>query len=144
MVSCKFRDEFQNINTVETIEEIITVPVPEPGEKATYIAQRFGAARQSQPPHIAQMLIIIAENRFARIVRMLYGYRWNYPLIPKIFPKVAHCSGPQETLMGQPLIDKTLHQAFIDFFSAFDTDCPRVIVELTHDPQNPSAIPPVG
>jgi hypothetical protein len=38
MQSCKFRDEFQNINTVEAIEEIITVPDPKPSEKSTQIA----------------------------------------------------------------------------------------------------------
>jgi hypothetical protein len=30
MGSCKFRDEFQNINTVEAIEEIIAMPAPKP------------------------------------------------------------------------------------------------------------------
>ena len=86
MASCKFRDEFQNIDTVEAIEEFITVPIPKPDEKTTVIAQIRRAARQSQPPLIAQVLVMITENAFARIVQMLDGDCWNYPLIAKMAP----------------------------------------------------------
>jgi len=70
MEPCKFRDEFQHIDTVEAVEKIITVPVPKPDQKAAYVAQRFRAALQSQSPHLAQVLIIIAEKDFAGIVRI--------------------------------------------------------------------------
>ncbi len=88
------------------------------------------------------MLIVIAKNGFAGIVPMGGSYRWNYPLITKMLPKVAHCNGSEDDLMVQFLLNKALHQALIDYFSGFYTDCPRVVVELTHDPQNSLTVPP--
>jgi hypothetical protein len=73
MAPCEFRDELQNIDTVEAIEEFIAMPIPKPDEKTPIIAQIRRAARQSEPPLIAQMLIMITEKAFARIVQMLGG-----------------------------------------------------------------------
>ncbi len=140
----QFRDEFQDIDTVEieTTEERVTVPVSKPDEKTTSVAQSRRPARQSQPAHIAQMLIIIAENGFTQIVQMLDGGCWHYPLIAEMFPKVAHGDGSEETLTGLSLVGKTPHETFVDSFGAFDTDGSRVVVELTDSPQNSLTVPP--
>jgi hypothetical protein len=37
MASRKFRDEFQNVDTVETVQEFIAVPVPKPDKKLTCV-----------------------------------------------------------------------------------------------------------
>src|SRR6266581_8707952 len=132
--SRKLRDEFQNIDTVEAIDELVAVPISKPVEKTTCITQRFRSARQNQPTHIAQMLVVIAKNGFAGIVQMGSRHHWDYPLIAKMFPKVAHCNGSETDLMGQLLFNKALHQAFVDCFSVCNTDCSRVVVELTYDP----------
>src|SRR5437763_13203412 len=44
--------------------------------------------------------------------------------------------------MGLLLTGKTPHQAFIDSFGGFDSDCPHVVVEFTDDPQNALTVPP--
>ncbi len=53
VASCKLRDEFQNIDTVEAIDELVAVPILKPDEKSMCVAQRFHAACQSQTTHIA-------------------------------------------------------------------------------------------
>jgi hypothetical protein len=59
-----------------------------------------------------------------------------------MIPKMPHRNGSEEDLMGQLFLDKALHQALIDCSGAFDTDCPRVVVELSRDPQNSLTISP--